>query len=176
MAESKQKPKRKSNGKNSPVIGSNGVTATQEELNDLTRVSIEIWNMEPINIREPEAVKKRIEEYLNHCIDKGFRPGNMGMYTAIGMSKQGIDLFIKRNPKHPSVPIIQKGKQLMSMYRELLMVNGKVNPVTGIFWQKNYDGLKDVQEIGLSAKNTLEAEKTPSEIMQDIDIDVNELD
>jgi len=27
------------------------------------------------------------------------------------------------------------------------MVDGKVNPVTGIFWQKNYDGLRDAQEI-----------------------------
>lgn len=27
------------------------------------------------------------------------------------------------------------------------MADGKVNPVTGIFWQKNYDGMKDQQEV-----------------------------
>lgn len=35
------------------------------------------------------------------------------------------------------------------------MQDGKVNPVTGIFWQKNYDGLKDQQEVVVTPNNPL---------------------
>ncbi|CAJ0600759.1 unnamed protein product [Cylicocyclus nassatus] len=37
--------------------------------------------------------------------------------------------------------------------REGLMADGKVNPVTGIFWQKNYDGLRDQQEVVVAPRN-----------------------
>ena len=30
------------------------------------------------------------------------------------------------------------------------MQDGQINPVTGIFWQKNYDGLKDTQDLVLT--------------------------
>ena len=30
------------------------------------------------------------------------------------------------------------------------MEDGKINPVVGIFWQKNYDGMKDQQEVVLT--------------------------
>ena len=35
------------------------------------------------------------------------------------------------------------------------MQDGKVNPVTGIFWQKNYDGLRDQQEVVVTPNNPL---------------------
>lgn len=35
------------------------------------------------------------------------------------------------------------------------MEDGKINPVTGIFWQKNYDGLKDQQETIITPNNPL---------------------
>jgi hypothetical protein len=34
-----------------------------------------------------------------------------------------------------------------------MMADGKLNPVVGIFWQKNYDGFKDQQEVVLAPKN-----------------------
>ena len=38
------------------------------------------------------------------------------------------------------------------------MQDGKVNPVTGIFWQKNYDGMRDQTETVLTAHTPLGAE------------------
>lgn len=35
------------------------------------------------------------------------------------------------------------------------MEDGKVNPVTGIFWQKNYDGLRDQSEVVVTPNNPL---------------------
>lgn len=49
----------------------------------------------------------------------------------------------------------------MSQIREQLMADGKVNAVAGIFWQKNYDGLKDQQEVIVEPRKQIEADKTP---------------
>ena len=64
----------------------------------------------------------------------------------------------------------------MSQIREQLMSDGKINPVTGIFWQKNWDGLKDQQEVVVEARKQIEADQSPEEVQQmleqDIPIDV----
>ena len=56
------------------------------------------------------------------------------------------------------------------------MADGKIFPATGIFWQKNWDGLKDQQEVVVEPKKQIEAEQTPEQVQQmleqDIPIDV----
>lgn len=63
----------------------------------------------------------------------------------------------------------------MSSIREQLAASGKLNPVTAIFWQKNFDGLKDQQEVVIEPRKQIEADKTPEEVQQmladDIPID-----
>ena len=47
------------------------------------------------------------------------------------------------------------------------MEDGKVNPVTGIFWQKNYDGMKDQQEVVLTPnQNPLGEQKDAESLKQ----------
>ena len=46
------------------------------------------------------------------------------------------------------------------------MQDGKVNPVTGIFWQKNYDGLKDQQEHVITPNNVLGDRPDPVRLQQ----------
>ena len=41
-----------------------------------------------------------------------------------------------------------------------------------IFWQKNYDGLKDIQDITITPNTGMEADSTPEQIEADIPIDV----
>ena len=60
------------------------------------------------------------------------------------------------------------------------MSDGKINPVTGIFWQKNWDGLKDQQEVVIEPRKQIEADQTPEQVQrmleQDIPIDVEDLE
>ena len=46
------------------------------------------------------------------------------------------------------------------------MEDGKVNPVTGIFWQKNYDGLKDQQEVVLTPNTNPLGEQKDAEALK----------
>ena len=68
--------------------------------------------------------------------------------------------------------LIKKAKRVMGTYREILGSEGKLNPSTLIFWQKNYDGLKDIQDITITPNTGMEADSTPEQIEADIPIDV----
>ena len=44
------------------------------------------------------------------------------------------------------------------------MQDGKINPVVGIFWQKNYDGLRDQTELAIAPTNPLGDGKSAEEL------------
>ena len=46
------------------------------------------------------------------------------------------------------------------------MEDGKVNPGTGIFWQKNYDGMKDQQEVVLTPNTSPLGEQADAEALK----------
>ena len=50
------------------------------------------------------------------------------------------------------------------------MSDGEINPVTGIFWQKNWDGLKDQQEVVREPRRQIErlTIATPEQMLQPI--------
>ena len=56
--------------------------------------------------------------------------------------------------------LIKSIRQVCAVYREQLMQDGKVNPVVGIFWQKNYDGMRDQTETVVTANAPLGEEVT----------------
>jgi hypothetical protein len=46
------------------------------------------------------------------------------------------------------------------------MEDGKINPVTGIFWQKNYDGMRDQQEVVLTPNTSPLGEQADAEALR----------
>jgi hypothetical protein len=82
--------------------------------------------------------------------------GNLAAYTAIGVDKGLVWDWLNRREVNPRrTDFFKKVQKICAMYREGLMEDGKVNPVTGIFWQKNYDGFRDQQEVVLTPNNPL---------------------
>lgn len=170
------KAKRKANGKNSPVIGGNGVAPISGEENALfCQYALDIFHAPSVNLNDPGAVADAIDGYFRYCIDRDLRPGNLGLYAALGLSKQDVSDAL-RGASHrlssPTIDLIKKAKQALSTYRELLGSQGKLNPVTLIFWQKNYDGLKDQQDIILTPNTVIDAAMTPEEIAQKVSEDI----
>lgn len=170
------KVKRKANGRNSPVIGDNGVMPIKKEENArYCALALDLFHAPDVDLKDPESVDAAITSYFQNCIDKGLRPGNLGLYTALGLSKQDVSNAIHGAGKKLSpetVDLIKKAKRVMGTYREILGSEGKLNPSTLIFWQKNYDGLKDIQDITITPNTGMEADSTPEQIEADIPIDV----
>ena len=166
--------------KKSPVIGDNGITATKEEISKITAHALEIALWDEIDSKDPKQLRDRTLKYLQYCIDNNIKPGNLGLYNAWGLTKGEVSNIQRREPSSPRTGVIKKSRQIMSQIREQLMSDGKINPVTGIFWQKNWDGLKDQQEVVIEPRKQIEADQTPEQVQrmleQDIPIDVEDLE
>lgn len=90
------------------------------------------------------------DEYMDKCEKWDMKPGNQGMALALGVSYSTFKGWmndpdeVKRDPARARV--VREMCQFIATYRENLMIDARMNPVVGIFWQKNYDGMKDEQE------------------------------
>ena len=87
-----------------------------------------------------------LNQYLNFCIEHGVRITNMGAYTACGMSRALISNWASgqgrgADPAYQEFALLVRS--ICSETREMLMAEGKIHPVVGIWWQKNYDGFRD---------------------------------
>lgn len=180
VAEQVAKTKKKPRGGNSPVIGDNGVMVNKDENAVFCRYALDIFNAPAVELKDPRAVSEAISGYFNSCIERGLRPGNLGLYAVLGLSKQEVSNEL-RGVTHKlstsTIDLIKKAKVALSTYREMLGSTGKINPVTLIFWQKNYDGLEDKQTMEIAPRKDMEPERTPEEIEkrleQDIPVDVD---
>ena len=161
MAATKKKDGRGSAGadnarKHSPCIGDNGI-ATEPGDNSKYAKAISIIASWPKPDKENiEDLEQRLEEYLSFCYNNDVKIGNQMCYLALGIDKDDVYNWENgrtRTPRHSD--FIKKVKKICAAYRECLMQDGKVNPVTGIFWQKNYDGLKDQQDLVLTPNQRL---------------------
>lgn len=134
--------------RNSPVIGDNLIDCADGDIAKITRDALVVGLMwEPIDTTDAEQLRDRAVEYFNYCIKTDSRPGNMGLYSAWGISRQAVSQALQSKASNARIDTIKKSLAVLADVRERLMSEGKINPVTGIFWQKNFDGLKDVQDL-----------------------------
>ena len=164
----------------SPVIGENGIKASQTELSIMASSAKEIFERsvtrQAVNLKDAESVKHAIIEYFEECEQYGKRPGNMGLYRAIGLTRQEVNHIASGRDKNKVSPdvwdIIKTACLILSEYREQLGANNKIHPATLIFWQKNYDSLTDVQTLEVVPNQGQQAEQTPEQIKKAIEADI----
>lgn len=111
------------------------------------RHALATLNLPPIDISDPAQVENRIQWYLNHCIENDMKPTVMGFCNSLGISRQTIyqwKMGNQRRETHQEVAV--RAYRLLEELWEDYMLNGKVNPVSGIFLGKNNFGYQDKQE------------------------------
>ena len=140
----------------SPIIRDNNPVLPEGYNTQMIMFMREVMPEEPIDINDVEEMNRRFTRYLDICAKYDKKIGNLAAYAAIGITKEQAKDFEVNSKSNPArAYFIKKVRQFCSMYREGLMQDGKVNPVTGIFWQKNYDGLRDQQEVVVTPNNPL---------------------
>lgn len=170
----------KNNRTKSPISGDYGLMATPDELSALTANMKENFirslNRPPVDLHSVESMTSAIIEYFNDCQASGKRPGNMGLYRALGLTRQDVNNVLTGKSKSKVSPdcidILKKSINLLGEYREQLGALGKLNPVTLIFWQKNYDGLQDNTVLTVSADRGPAANLSPDEIQKQLEKDI----
>ena len=127
----------------------------------------EILPTEPLDTDDVEEMERRFARYLQLCEEWDMKVGNQAAYAAIGINKDHVyDWTVRRQTNPKRADFVKKVQQFCAMYREGLMEDGKVNPVTGIFWQKNYDGMKDQQEVVLTPNTSPLGDQTDAEALK----------
>ena len=87
-----------------------------------------------------------LEQYLRFCIEHNVRITNAGAYAACGIDRHIVYRWATGSwrgddPRYKQFALFIRG--VWDEYREMLMAEGKIHPVIGIWWQKNYDGFRD---------------------------------
>ena len=163
-------------GKGGALVAESNFAVTAGDNSRFVRYALANFLSTPPDLHNPEEVHGAIVNYFQSCDQNGVRPGNLGLYAALGMSKQDVhDVITGRNKSKATpavVDLVKKARQAMSLYRESLASEGKINPVTYIFMAKNYDGLTDTQQIEVSAAQNQEARLSPEEIARQIEKDI----
>lgn len=153
-----------------------GADASPEEINDLIQTALDVFQARTPDLHNPEEVRNAIINYFTSCQRNHTRPGNLGLYAALGMSRQDYNDVIRGKNKSKVSPecidILKKAVIAIGQYREGLALEGKINPVTYIFMGKNYDGLQDQTQIEVTAQPGPAASMTPEEIARQIEKDI----
>lgn len=119
------------------------------------RHALATLDLPPIDIADPVQVEERISWYFDHCVDNDMKPTVKGFCNAIGVHRDTIHAWRTgeyRSGTHQA--IILKAYNLLEEMWENHMINGKINPVVGIFLGKNNFGYKDQQEHILTPNQT----------------------
>lgn len=150
------KTKMKPRGGNSPVIGDNGVHTQPGDNAKYAGVLATILRWGPVDKSDVDALEKRFWNFVDYCMEHDVKVTNQVTYLAMGITKD--DVYNWENDRSRSsahCELIKKVKSFCAAYREMLGADGRLNPVTLVWWQKNYDGLVDKSEVVLTPNNPL---------------------
>ena len=145
----------------------------------------ELYNLPDIDLRNPDEVLNRLNEYFNIFAKYDTKPTVAAMAMALGMSRQRLHSIAtgratggdgyKDSLPRAVADSIKKAYILLENLHENYMMDGKVNPVTGIFMAKNHYGYVDKTEHVVTPNQRSEEEYSVDEIRERyIDTDKNE--
>ena len=89
--------------------------------------------------------------YVQLCQEDGFKVSNIAACASMGFPTiKHFEIFCQKDdPERKALHTFVKST--CSMFRESLVSENKLNPVIGIFWQRNFDGLRNDTEQVQSA-------------------------
>lgn len=123
------------------------------------RFMMETTPTEPLDRHDVPEMRRRFQNYLEKCAEYDMKIGNLAAYAAIGISKQDAWDWThgRTGGDVDRTNFINYVQSICTRYREGLMQDAKINPVVGIFWQKNFDGLRDQTEV-VTTNNSVNAD------------------
>lgn len=118
-------------------------------------VSMKLFNLPTIDLKDPEQVQARLNEYFQIQFEADVKPTVAGMAMALGIDRRRLweiragvstsNRWVEELPT-PTKDSIKRAYDFMENLWENYMQNGKINPVSGIFLGKNNFGYQDKTE------------------------------
>ena len=150
--------------KKKPRGGNNFLTDAALKVDDgdntkFLMANVELMNMPDIDIKDPDAVRQRINDYFKLYASYDMKPTVAGLGMALGLDRRRLweiktDALVGGQGQQSLPPevldSIKKAYKLMENLWETYMNSGKINPVSGIFLGKNNFGYQDKTEYVLT--------------------------
>ncbi|MCD8189498.1 MAG: DNA-packaging protein [Clostridiales bacterium] len=114
----------------------------------ITLFNMKLMGLPPIDRGDREQVENRIIEYFEMCIDEDMKPGTAGLCLSLGITRQAWQMWGSGKHRPGYEDLVEKSRLVMESIMECYMLNGKINPVTGIFLMKSsFPGYRDQSEV-----------------------------
>ena len=115
-----------------------------------------LFNLPPIDLKDPEQVSNRLNEFFQIHADADMKPTVSGMGMALGLDRRRLwEIKTGVTDRNQDLPTptrdsIKRAYEYMEILWENYMQNGKINPVSGIFLGKNNFGYQEKTEYILT--------------------------
>ena len=161
--------KKKPRGGNSPVIGDNGLNLEPGDNTKYLALGRELFNLPSIDLKDPEQVRNRLDEFFVIHEKYDMKPTVAGMGMALGLDRRRLWEIKTGSAKPYNLPTevsdsIKKAYEYMEILWENYMQNGKINPVSGIFLGKNNFGYQDKTEYVLTPNQQTDSDYNAEDI------------
>lgn len=117
--------------------------------------AMQSFGLKRVDTSDPKAIEDRILWYFHRCAEHNMKPTVSGMSRALGVSRIAVWNWRNGQDRPENYEIIEQAYNLLEDLWEMYMMNGQINPASGIFLGKNHFGYKDVQDVVVQPKNPL---------------------
>lgn len=134
--------------------------------NRFAQKNLELFRLPKVDLMNNEAVLSRIDEYFAIMAKYDSKPTVTGLAMALGIDRRRLWEIKTQNfgnvtGKYTQLPeevveTIRKTYDYLEIMWEDYMLNGKINPVSGIFLGKNNFGYQDKTEYVLTPNSQKE--------------------
>lgn len=122
------------------------------------------------DVKTNEEIKERLDYFFQWCSKKQIRPTVSLMSLALHRSRQALWAAQQRGGELGL--IIDDAKRVLEALTEQWLLNGKTNPVSGIFILKSQFGYRDVISVENTTPAQPTAQMTPEEVARQIEADI----
>ena len=156
---------------NELIVKSNEEIASREKTtnSDLIAFTAKIMEIaKDADRKNVDSMRACFIRYLELCHDTNMKVGNLSAYMAMGIDRVTADSWVKGHAG--STPdrqeLIKFVQSVCAQQREAMMAEGTLKEITGIFWQKCFDGFRDNEAIQQEVNNLLDREMKPDEVIE----------
>lgn len=117
--------------------------------------ALKTWDLKRVDLDDIQQISDRIAWYFEICAEGNMKPTVAGLANSLGINRMTIWNWRNGIGRPQNAEIILKAYDKLEELWEMYMLNGMVNPASGIFLGKNLFGYKDVQDIIVQPKKPL---------------------
>lgn len=118
-----------------------------------------------VDRRNVQDLYARFLRYLAYCRDHNIVPNNMNAYFAIGISRQEVSMWRlgkSGTPEHKE--FADTITSFFASIHEQGAIDGVMNPISAMFWQKAHDGLIEASKLEVVNEDPLGDKRSAADI------------